>query len=148
MLLRLFHSHAELGSADALPLDRFERNGRAHLQRMDRRRDRIAVRARVGQRADRHIAADARERIEIAGESHALNCSGLQQILSVTQNPWRTHSCVPRRDSSRRLCRKGIKSAVPPVGTATFTTLHEAHCNRGSPRCLTSAASASPKSAG
>ncbi len=76
MLLRLLHRDAKFGGADALPFHRFERDCSSGVQRMDRSGDGVAIRARIRQRADGHIAADAGEGVEIAGECHVSIVAG------------------------------------------------------------------------
>ena len=89
-----------LGGADAVPFDLFEGNDRAGFERSDGGGDGVGIRAGIGQRAHKHVAANARERIQIASERHRFHCSGLKSssgILAV---------CLNLRDNQAR-------SAIP-----------------------------------
>jgi len=66
----VFHIDVEFGGADAAALHFLEPDGGADFERGDGGGDGGLVGAGVGQRADKHVAADAGEGVQVAGQRH------------------------------------------------------------------------------
>lgn len=66
MLRRLADADAEFGGGDAAAMDALPGDGRADGEGMERARDGLAIRPRIGKRANQHVSRDAGERIDIA----------------------------------------------------------------------------------
>ena len=62
--------HLEPGSADAAALDLAKGHGGPGIERSDGVGNGGLVCARIGQRADKHVAADSREGVQVAGDGH------------------------------------------------------------------------------